>query len=183
MRQVDLTYENTINQSPTPRAGTHPAYSQLHQESLYLRKLFLLTALPCCLLYAQAATPQNVAPEERVQHPLTATWSWALPGKQCTESLQYRASGTRTSISGAEKTQSRYEVSPMPSLLDFYRIVETVTESNSQPDCAGDVHEITNEPIVRFIQFSPKRDRLLVCRTESLKECFGPLKRSADSFE
>lgn len=102
-----------------------------------------------------------------------------MPGKQCTESLQYRASGTSTSASGAEETQSRYEVSPMPSLLGFYRIAESVTESNGKPDCAGDVHEVTGEPVIRFIQFSPKRDLLIVCKAESLKECFGPLKRMA----
>lgn len=146
---------------------------------MYLLKPFLSVPLLCCLLSAQAAAPQNAAPEALAQHPLTASWSWTLPGKQCTESLQYRASGSSTSVSGAEQTQSRYEISPMPSLLGFYRIAETVTESNGQPDCAGDVHEVTNEPVIRFVQFSPKRDQLIVCRTESLKECFGPLKRMA----
>ena len=102
-----------------------------------------------------------------------------MPGKQCTESLHYRASGTSTGASGAEETQSRYEVSPMPSLLGFYQIAETVTESNGKPDCAGDVHEVTGEPVIRFIQLSPKRDLLIVCKAESLKECFGPLKRMA----
>lgn len=144
-----------------------------------MRKLFLLTPLLCGLLSAQAAPPKTAAPAAPAQHPLTASWSWTLPGKQCTESLQYRASGTSTGASGAEETQSRYEVSPLPSVPGFYRIAETVTESNGKPDCAGDVHEVTGEPVIRFIQFSPKRDLLIVCKAESLKECFGPLKRMA----
>ena len=143
-----------------------------------MQKTFLLISLLCCLWSAQAATPQNAAPEALAQHPLTGNWFWTLPGKQCTENLQYRATGTNTSASGTANTQSRYEVSPLPSLLGFYRIAETVTTSDGQPDCAGDVHEFTNEPVVRFIQFSPERNLLIVCRTESLKECFGPLKRT-----
>jgi len=80
----------------------------------------------------------------------------------CTENLQYRASGISTSASGIEQTQSRCEISLMPSLLGFYGIAETVTESNGQPDCAGEVHEATNEPVIRFIQFSPQQDLLIV---------------------
>ena len=139
-------------------------------------------ALLCCLLSAQAAEPQASAPATAIapaQHPLTGSWSWRLPGKQCTEHLQYRANGGGTSSSGEEATHSRYEVSPLPSLLGFYRIAETVTESNGKPDCAGDLHAVTGEPVVRFIQFSPKRDLLIICKAESLKKCFGPLRRIA----
>ncbi|MDB5869371.1 MAG: hypothetical protein JWP96_1703 [Polaromonas sp.] len=140
----------------------------------------LSAALLCCLLSAaQAAEPQAAAPAAVAQHPLTASWSWVLPGKQCTESLQYRANGGSTSSSGEETTHSRYQVSPLPSLQGFYRIAQTVIESNGKPDCAGDVHAVTGEPVVRFIQFSPKQDRLIVCKAESLKECFGPLRRIA----
>lgn len=128
----------------------------------------------CSLALAQAAEP---LPSPGLPHPLNGVWSWTLAGKQCAESLQYRANGAGTSTSGVEHTQSHYEVSPMPSLLGFYRIAETVTESNGQPDCSGDMHEVTNAPAVRFIQFSPRHDLLIVCKTEALKECFGPLKR------
>lgn len=140
-----------------------------------MQKLPFLAALLCSLVSVQAAEPLS-APA--AQHPLTGSWTWTLPGKTCTETLNYQSNGARQGSSGEEVTQSRYEVSPMPSLLGFYRLTETVTEGNGKKDCAGDLHEATGEPITRFIQFSPKKDQLIVCREESLKACFGPLKRA-----
>lgn len=140
-----------------------------------MHKLFVSAVLLCSLVSAQAAQP---APPPPVQHPLSASWSWTLPGKQCTETLQYLANGTRTGTSGEEVAQSRYEVSLVPSLLGFYKVTETVTETNGKADCAGDVHEVSGAPVTRFIQLSPKKDQLIVCKEESLKGCFGPLRRA-----
>lgn len=142
-----------------------------------MRKIPLLAALLCGFASAHAAGPAPAAP---AQHPLVGTWTWTLPGKQCTETWQYRAHGTRTSSSGDEVTQSRYEASPVPSLLGYYRLLETVTESNGKRDCSGDMHEVSDEPTTRYIQLSPKRDQLIVCKEESLKACFGPLKRKPE---
>lgn len=122
----------------------------------------------------QAAQP---APAMAGQHAITGTWAWTLPGTSCTETWQYRADGIRTSSSGAEMLQSRYQIAAVPSLLGFYRLQETVTETNAKPDCAGDLHEVSDQPDVRFIQFSPQRDRFIVCKEESLQACFGPLVR------
>ena len=134
-------------------------------------RFFFLTGLFSFAL-AHAAEPPLPA-----LHPLNGSWSWTLPGKPCTERLDYRANGMRQGGSGEETTQSRYEVAAIPSLLGFYRLTETVTKSNAKADCSGDVHEVSGEPVTRFIQFSPKKDQLIVCREESLKACFGPLKR------
>ncbi|WP_309683363.1 hypothetical protein [Polaromonas sp.] len=93
------------------------------------------------------------------------------------ETWQYRANGSRQLSSGDELTQAGYEISAKPSLLGFYRLVETVTQSSGKPDCAGDLHEAPGDSVTRYIQFSPRQDQLIVCREESLKACFGPLKR------
>lgn len=145
-----------------------------------LRKLISLAALLCSVATAQAAGPSSTAPIAPSQHPIVGNWTWTLPGKSCTESLQYSNDGSRTGRSGEEVTQSRYEISPVPSLLGFYRLVETVTASNNKRDCSGDLHEASSEPVTRFIQFSPKRDQLIVCKEEELKACFGPLKRTTE---
>ena len=139
-----------------------------------MRILLFLTVLLCSLFSAHAAEP---LPSARAPHPLTGSWSWTLPGKSCTEQLHYRANGTRQGSSGEEKTKSSYEVTALPSLLAFYRLSETVTDSNGKRDCSGDLHNATGEPVIRFIQFSPKKDQLIICREETLKACFGPLKR------
>ena len=134
-----------------------------------MRIPFYLAIALCSVFSAHAAEP---AP-----HPLTGLWSWTLPGKPCTEQLDYRPNGIRLGSSGEETTQSRYEVTAIPGVTGFYRLRETVTESNAKRDCSGDMHEAPGEPVTRFIQFSPKKDQLIVCREASLKACFGPFKR------
>jgi hypothetical protein len=152
-----------------------------------LRKLPLLAALLCSLASAQAAGPLSntpntsttpVAPAVPAQHPIVGSWTWTLPGKACAETYKYRANGTRTGSSGEEFTLSNYEITPIPSLLGFYRLVETVTNGNGKPDCSGDRHEASDQRVTRFIQFSPKLDQFIVCKAESLQACFGPLKRA-----
>ena len=151
-----------------------------------MQKLFFLAALLGSLAGAQAADPSAApaapaAPAALVtpaaQHPLVGSWRWQLPGKACPETWHYQSDGSGSGNSGEEVTRSHYEVSPLPSLLGFYRLSETITASNGKPDCAGDLHQASEEPVTRFIQFSPKHDQLIVCREESLKACFGPLRR------
>ena len=151
-----------------------------------MRNLFRLTALLGSALFgsfaaAQSAGPlpatPNAANSAQAQHPIVGKWSWKLQGKACTEIYEYRANGSRAGSSGEEVIQGSYESTPLPSLLGFYRLVETVTTANAKRDCSGDLHEASDPPVTRFIQFNPKRDQFIVCKTESLQACFGPLKR------
>lgn len=125
-----------------------------------------------------AAAPAPVA--EAKPHALVGIWRWTLPGKACTETLQYRADGTRQHSSGTEASSGDYSLPPVPSLLGFYKLAETTRTSNGQADCAGDVHAVSEEPGVVYLQLSPKKDQLIVCKTESLKACYGPLRRVAE---
>ena len=138
-------------------------------------RLLGTTALLVIAIEAIAADPA-VAPPSGT-HPISGQWTWTLPGKACTETLQYRTSGKRHGSSGEEVIESEFQIAAMPSLLGFYRLVETVTQSNGKPDCAGDLHEASGNSVTRFIQLSPRLDQMIVCREESLKACFGPLKR------
>ena len=140
----------------------------------------VLPALLCCgLAQAQSARPAPTAKPAgaAATHPLVGTWSWTLPGKPCTETWQYRADGRRLGTSGEEVTQGDYQVSAKPTTTGFYPLTETVTGSNGKRDCSGDLHADGDESVVRFIQFSPKQDQFIVCKTASLEACFGPLKR------
>ena len=141
----------------------------------WLGRLISTTGLFVVTIGAVAADPAVVPPSGT--HPILAKWTWTLPGKVCTETLQYRTGGKRLGSSGEEVTESEFQITPTPSLLGFYRLVETVTQSNGKPDCAGDLHEASGNSVTRFIQLSPKLDQMIMCREESLKACFGPLKR------
>ncbi|AYQ30618.1 hypothetical protein DT070_18865 [Polaromonas sp. SP1] len=146
----------------------------------------VLAALFSGLAGAQALKPSSAiaapasAPAATSPHPLTGTWSWTLPGKTCTETLQYRADGKRLGTSGEETTQADYQVPAKPTTTGFYPLTETITGSNGKRDCSGDLHADGDESVIRFLQFSPKQDQFIVCKTASLEACFGPLKRVPD---
>ena len=164
---------------------------EIDRQESSLRKLLFMAALFGSFSAAQAADP--VSPPRKsptlsapgtassaMPHPLVGTWSWTLPGKACAETWQYRADGSRLGTSGEEVTRGDYQIPPAPSALGFYRLVDTVTNSNGKRDCSGDLHESSDESVTRFIQFSPQRDQFIVCKAESLQACFGPLNRVPD---
>lgn len=139
-----------------------------------------LAALLSSLATAQTLKPSTsiaASTAAPVPHPLVGTWSWTLPGKTCTETWQYRADGKRLGTSGEEVTQADYQAPAKPTTTGFYPVTETVTNSNGKRDCSGDLHADGDESVIRFIQFSPKQDQLIVCKAASLEACFGPLKR------
>jgi len=139
-----------------------------------------LAALLSSLAAAQTLKPSTsiaASTAAPAAHPLVGTWSWTLPGKTCTETWQYRADGKRLGTSGEEVTQADYQVPAKPTTTGFYPVTETVTNSNGKRDCSGDLHADGDESVIRFIQFSPKQDQLIVCKAASLEACFGPLKR------
>ncbi len=137
-----------------------------------------LAALACSLAFAQtpAGRPASAASGVAAS-PIVGTWSWTLPGKNCTETWRFRADGARHSTSGEEDVRGSYKLSATPSAKNFYRLSETVTRSNEKRDCAGDLHGSSDAELLRFIQFSPTKDQIIVCMEESLNACFGPLKK------
>jgi hypothetical protein len=159
----------------------------LHSHRYFTTRSQPLRALACSFVAALLCGPATAQPAKpappastaaaAAPHPLIGTWSWTLPGKQCVETWQYRADGRRLGTSGEEVTQGDYQVPPQPTTTGFYPLTETVTNSNGKRDCSGDLHANGDESVLRFIQFSPKQDQFIVCKTASLEACFGPLKR------
>ena len=134
-----------------------------------------LIFLPASLLFFALLSSSNA--QVASTHPVVGSWSWTLFSGQCTETLLYRADGTLLSTSGDAVTAWRYSASPTPDTQGFYKLLETSTRYNSKKDCYGDVVDEEGQEAARFIQLNPAKDRLIVCKTASLSECFGPLKR------
>lgn len=130
--------------------------------------LLLAVYLPAS--HAQTASTASV-------HLLVGSWRWTLFNGQCSETLQYRADGVLLSTSGDAVTAWRYGVDATPSPQGFYTVVETSTRYNSKKDCYGDMVDEEGLQATRFIQLNPAKDRLIVCKSASLAECYGPLKR------
>jgi hypothetical protein len=133
--------------------------------------------LASCLMTASHAQTATAASP----HTLVGSWSWTLFNGQCSEALQYRADGVLLSTSGEAVTAWRYVVDAAPSAQGFYRVTETSTRYNSKKDCYGDVMDEEGLEVTRYIQLNPARDRLIVCKSASLAECYGPLKREPSS--
>ena len=138
-------------------------------------RLLLITALCVGSVQSIAADPVS-APAAGI-HPIIGKWIWKLHSNACTETLQFRGDGTRIGTSGDEATEAQYQITPKPSLLGFYRLSETLTAANGKRDCSGDLHAAGEEIVTQYVQFSPKHDLLIVCKTESLQVCYGPLRR------
>lgn len=165
----------TFSRYPSPILQSHPwrALAGVIFAALFSSLAAAQGLKPSPAIAAPASAPATTP----ATHPLVGTWSWTLPGKTCTETWQYRADGKRLGTSGEEVTQSDYLVPPTPTTTGFYPLTETVTNSNGKRDCSGDLHADGDESVIRFIQFSPKQDQFIVCKTASLKACFGPLRR------
>lgn len=146
--------------------------------ALRIGRLLSIAGLCAITIHAVAADP--AVTQALAAHPLTGKWTSTLPGKACTETVHYRADGKRVGTSGEEVTEADFQITPKPSLFGFYRLNETLTVGNGKRDCAGDLHVAGDESTVRFIQFSPKNDQLIVCKTESLQACYGPLRRAPE---
>jgi hypothetical protein len=145
---------------------------------LVAARIFLITALCGGATQSIAADPAS-APAAGV-HPISGKWIWKLHSNACTETLQFRGDGSRVGASGDEATEGQYQITPKPSLLGFYRLSETLTVANGKRDCSGDLHAVGEEAVTRYVQFSPKHDLLIVCKSESLQACYGPLRRVAE---
>ena len=145
-------------------------------------RCFLVGALSLVATLAAAQTQALSAVPGA--HPLVGVWrstAAAAPAlakaAACVETLDYRPNHIRLGTSGTEITRATYDVSAQPSADGFYRLAQTILESNGQPDCAGDRHSKADETLVRFIQFSPQKDQFIVCRSAALTACFGPFRR------
>ena len=138
-----------------------------------MRSLFLIAALLASTPLVHAAGEPAIPSS----HPILGIWTWTLFGGACTETWQFRANRTLLSTSGQEVAEKRYEVASLPDPQGFYKLVETVLRQNDKKDCSGASLEGPGEKTTRFVQFSPQQDKLLVCRTASLKACFGPMNR------
>ena len=139
---------------------------------LSLRTGIVVLLLAACLPGSKAQTVGATS-----AHTLVGSWSWTLFNGQCSETLQYRPDGVLLSTSGDAVTAWRYAVDVVPSAQGFYKVTETSTRFNSKKDCYGDMVDEDGMEATRFIQLNPAKDRLIVCKSASLAECYGPLKR------
>ena len=129
------------------------------------RPLLALALLPAAAL---AQAPADNAP-------LYGTWSWTKPDNRCTEIYDFRPDGNAYVISGAERTEARYALSPKPGPQGRQRLVITTTKYHAGKDCAGRSEDTTGKPATSYVLFLPGRAQMIMCSDETSDACFGPL--------
>ena len=138
-----------------------------------LMSCLLFSASLLVLLPVHAADPLPAVS----QHPVIGMWNWTLFDGKCNETLQYRADGMLLSTSGEAVSQWRYNIGQTPDAKGFYKAQYTSTRQNGKKDCYGDATERVGTDTENYIQLSPANDRLIVCKSQSLAACYGPLRR------
>ena len=109
---------------------------------------------------------------------IVGTWKHTLPKYNCSEVYTFRADGSMHVTSGEEVGDSVYEISETAP-NGFSKLLDTRTAGNGKKDCTGDVTPVGDKATV-YVRFSRDGDKMLVCQSESLAACFGPLQRQHD---
>jgi hypothetical protein len=136
-----------------------------------LQKLICLITL-LLAMFAPAAMGAVVASG----HPILGTWKFDMPDGSCSEIYRFRSDGTTIVTSGEEVAESSYSIAASASKDGFYKWVDTIVKDNGKKDCTGEITK-PGKAITNFVQFDGSGELLIVCREETAKACFGPLRR------
>ena len=109
-------------------------------------------------------------------HPILGTWQYTLPNSECSETYYFRRDGTYQATSGEQISESKYEVTALPDKKGFYKLVDTVVKDNGKKDCIGQVVEVGHKA-TNLIFIHPSGQTLIVCKSEVMSTCFGPVRR------
>ena len=126
--------------------------------------------LVACL--AQAAPPRT----PKADHPVLGSWTFVVPGTSCEETYHVRPNGTTLVTSAEEVTESVYEIDDTAGPKGLFRMTDEIVKGNGRKDCSGQVTE-TGQKSTNYIRFDPSGNVMIMCRDETMKACFGPLRR------
>ena len=131
------------------------------------------------LIAACAATMSFASHAQHAQEPvidLVGTWSWSMPNGQCTETHTYRQDGSRSVVSGAENSDSRYAVEAVPNSR-FRKLTITTTKDYRGVDCGGADEDDTGRTSSVYYVLKPDGSQVLFCYQPEFKQCYGPFSR------
>ena len=137
---------------------------------------FLALLLATCgNLWAQdfVATPLPT------QHPLLGSWKLKVPETNCFETYTLRADGTMQVSSGAQKSESVFQIDEKPNSKGFYKWVDKLVKDNGKPDCMGFLMEV-GDVSTNYIALHETGKLLLMCDQDEIETCIGPLVRQED---
>ena len=106
-------------------------------------------------------------------HPFVGHWRFDIPKLGCFEEYHVRTDGTRSAISGQERNESEFSISPTPDAAGYYKFVDKITRNNGKPDCTGSVTPV-GDVATNYILFHRDGNRFLLCQRPEFATCIGP---------
>ena len=137
-----------------------------------MKSFFLALSLALIATLANAEPPRP----PKANHPILGTWTFAVPGTNCQETYYMRPNGTTLVTSGEEVAESVYEIADEASPKGFYKTTDVIVKGNGKKDCSGEVTQV-GQKATNYIRFDPSGSVMIMCRSESMDACFGPLRR------
>ena len=121
-------------------------------------------------------------------HPLVGVWRIEVAktvlrppsgyDSKCIEEYAIRADGTKSSMSGEERNESEFMISPATKGVYWYKWVDKITANNSKPDCMGS-HTAIGHTAVNYVILHPSGDRFALCGREDMNSCYVELFKQA----
>ena len=133
--------------------------------------------VPVLVAMALIAAAASGAPPA-ARHPILGYWTFPVPGRDCSETSYFGPDGKVRVTSGAEVTESEYEIAAEPSAAGFYEYRDTVRKANGRKDCTGEITPV-GAASHWYVKFSRDGMSFVMCQSETLRSCFGPIRRSA----
>jgi hypothetical protein len=126
----------------------------------------------------RARAPEGSAPQEFVRtpipstHPLVGVWRLELAGGKCAEEYELRTDGTKRSMSGEERNESEFMISPGARGVYWYKWVDKMTKNNGKPDCMGSLTAV-GHTAVNYVIVHPSGQRFALCEREDMNSCYA----------
>jgi hypothetical protein len=139
--------------------------------------LFTAAVLACTAVSAQEDFAQTALPET---HPLLGRWRIELPDLKCFEEYHLRADGTKLSMSGEERNESKFMIALVPGPSGFYKWTDKIVKGNGKPDCSGAKTEL-GHVAVNYVRLHPSGQKFLLCEAENMKSCYAEFTRKLAS--
>jgi hypothetical protein len=103
-------------------------------------------------------------------HPIIGTWRLYVQQTSCIETWEFRTDGTSHNYSGSEDSKSEYTISDDPTPAGYYILVDTIVETNGQPDCLGNRVPVGDRAIGYLVP--ALGDQFRLCIDADLTDCF-----------
>jgi hypothetical protein len=97
---------------------------------------------------------------------------------KCVEEYAIRADGTKSSMSGQERNESEFMITPGTRGSNWYKWIDRISKNNGKPDCMGS-HTAVGHIAVNYVIVHPGRERFALCETEDMGSCYVELFRQA----